>query len=325
MKRFNRRAFTLLELLVVLTIISLLIQLMLPVVQAAREAARRKSCENNLRQLGLAVQQHEISQRAFPSGGWGWMWAGDASKGFGIHQPGGWGYNILPYLEEQELHDMNRGLPSGPKREATAKMVITPLAVFTCTTRRDVLPYPLWSRVRDYGTFGQGAGKTDYAINRGDFYIFAGPGPKNEQDTTYEWVDLRKLTGIAYCRSTVRTQQVTDGMSKTYLIGEKHLSYPNYETGKEDGDDSSLYHGDDLDNARHTGTAGEDGGGLPPAPDGNTENSLAFGSAHNVVWNAVFCDGSVHAMSFEIDETVHRRLGNRKDGKTGDVPEWQPE
>src|SRR5262245_26140759 len=101
-----RGAFTLVELLVVIAIIGVLVALLLPAVQAAREAARRMQCQNHLKQIGLAFHNHHDVFGHLPTGGWGWGWVGDPDSGPGIRQPGGWCFNILPYVEGKNIYDI---------------------------------------------------------------------------------------------------------------------------------------------------------------------------------------------------------------------------
>src|SRR5215218_6749249 len=106
----SQPAFTLVELLVVIAIIGILVALLLPAVQAAREAARRSQCQNNLKQITLAALNCETTTRALPATGLGLQWVGDRNYGTGKKQPGGWLYNTLPYVEEQTIHDMGSGV-----------------------------------------------------------------------------------------------------------------------------------------------------------------------------------------------------------------------
>ena len=92
--------FTLVEVLVVIAIIGVLVAITLPAVQMAREASRRSSCANNLRQQAVAVKLHDGAHKSFPTGGWGGEWLGDPDAGYGPRQPGGWIYNVLAYIEQ---------------------------------------------------------------------------------------------------------------------------------------------------------------------------------------------------------------------------------
>jgi prepilin-type N-terminal cleavage/methylation domain-containing protein len=127
----NSRAFTLVELLVVIAIIGILVALLLPAVNSAREAARRTQCMNQVRQIGLAILNHESSVGTFPSGGVApWPNIEDYSTGgtpFGAERQGlSWAFQILPYLEENAVHDL----------DSTARLAETPISIYFCPSRR---------------------------------------------------------------------------------------------------------------------------------------------------------------------------------------------
>ncbi len=171
--------FTLVELLVVITIIGILIALLLPAVQAAREAARQAQCKNNLKQLALGCLNHENLLKRFPTGGWGWGWTGDADLGSDQHQPAGWLYNVLPFIEQGPMHDLGAGQEpwnNPQKLNANLQRISTPLSCFYCPTRRSVKAYP-WNSHPAIANVGNGGlpvvvGRADYAANGGDYVIY---------------------------------------------------------------------------------------------------------------------------------------------------------
>ena len=152
--------------------------------------------------------------------------------------------------------------------------------------------------------------KTDYAVNEGDFITDTDDGPRTFQEgdrRDYPWKDMSKASGICFQRSELTPAAVLDGLSNTYLIGEKYVSWQGYDTSFDLGYDQSMYMGVDIDINRWVTK--------PPKHDGYALGTRQFGSAHPQACNFVFCDGSVHAIAYTINAELHRRLGNRHDGQ----------
>ena len=322
--------FTLVELLVVITIIGILIALLLPAVQAAREAARRLQCSNNLKQLGLAVHNFNQAFGDFPTAGWGWAWAPHPDRGYGADQPGCWTYSLLPYLEQQSLHDLGAGVG---RDNATASTLLlanrerfqTPLGMLFCPSRRLPASFPIGS--------GQtyclrpilcaqltSSSRTDYAANGGELFLDFQKGPDNLAGAaSYSFPSPANNTGIIFVHSPVSVAMIKDGMSNTYMIGEKSLNPDYYATGESIGDDQSPYASDDRDSVRYAALTSTSAGFLAPSPDRTgVDASCAFGSIHPSGLNMVLCDGSVRSVSYDIAENVHRSLCNRQEGNAVD-------
>jgi len=317
----RRRAFTLIELLVVIAIIAVLIGLLMPAVQRVREAAARTQCRNHLKQLALGLYHHHDTLGTFPSAGWGYTWAPHPDRGSGPSQPGGWGYAVLPFIEQDNLYRLGAGTSGAALLAANACRLQTPLEIWHCPSRRSAQLYPV---PRDFfyvmtprlcATLDFSA-RTDYAINGGEVLMGIGPGPSSlaEGDSgSYPFPDWTRASGIAHTRSRLRIGMITDGASNTYLVGEKYLSRDYYDNGLSHGDDQGPYVSDDRDNIRWGATRTGD---LPPRRDERGPDlNFSFGSAHQEGFHAAFVDGSVRTITYGIAPVMHRRLCNRSDGQ----------
>ncbi len=279
--------FTLVELLVVIAIIGVLVALLLPAVQSAREAARRTECKNQLKQLGLGAINHESAQSHLPSGGWGWRWTGDPDRGYGLDQPGGWYYNVLGYIEQSALRDLgsdgNPDVVTQQQKDGTLQAVRTGIDWFMCPSRRGDAVYPL-ENSNGYVTLDGPpgwVGRNDYAANGGDRFdsnSLATPGPSLGAGGTVvppsstSWGNHLRTTGIAgagrrgsvvqagtgvvHQYSIVKLTMVADGTSNTIFAGEKFIPSDQYDDGDSnplnEGNDQGWHQGWDIDNIRWT-------------------------------------------------------------------------
>lgn len=326
----HSRGFTLVELLVVIAIIGILVGLLLPAVQAARESARNTHCLNHLKQLSLACMNHESAFKRFPSCGWNHNSTGDPDYGLDpIRQPGGWIFHILPFIERQVMFDMGSGQPFATKRDIFRQRNAMPIPDLYCPSRRDPVATP-----NGYGTTHWNSSvpaTPDGLMARNDYAAYMGlrpgtvvPNPQSHAEgLAAAWPPHSSYVGVMYHRSNIKIKNITDGTSKTYLIGEKFMDLKEYLTGNSIGDNGSALDGASGQNTR---------GGFdltdpsPPEPDRAGApwqlTARAFGSAHAAHWNVGMCDGSARSMSYEIAINVHMALGTRAGGEMIDPSQY---
>jgi prepilin-type N-terminal cleavage/methylation domain-containing protein len=329
----GRRAFTLVELLVVIAIIGILVALLLPAVQAAREAARRSSCQNNLKQIGLAVQMHHDTYQRLPVGA--------------VNSEGSmWSYYIMPYLEEESVQDLatigetaaGNYQWASPSPYSQAQLGSDPnyrniilcetfVPTFQCASGNLLQhqwdtstwspPWIVMNRV-PCSYLGSASGM---AINQNL------PGPDGTGPMT-------GLDGVLFGNSRITYKQISDGLTQTLLVAEAVHDTERVET-KGRAQESQLgskkdhwYFGsDDIDNwdgkdlSECLGSTGVpinlqrnflsvDVCATPSHPDCQ-RIQLAFGSEHPGGMQGVRCDASVTFYNDDIDPIVYRDLATR--------------
>ena len=314
----GRLGFTLIELLVVIAIIAILIAMLVPAVQKVRETSNLTQCENNLKQLGLACHSCHDTFGHLPSGGWGWFWVGAPSKGAGKDQPGGWTYNVLQFMEQDNVRFA--GLQtSGAGLAHELKLIMEiPIPGFLCPSRRPGGAY-IYSQGGTYKTCDVRGQTIDVSINdgdamsRGDYACDAGSDTSDEisagPDTYLAGGQVNSppppaWNGTIYCSSQIRLQDISRGTSQTFLLGERYLDPDHYYDGQDPGDNEAMYVGTDNDNSRETSI-------LPIQDRVGFQDTQRFGSVHNGGLNMLMCDGSVHFISYGIALKNWTPLGNR--------------
>jgi prepilin-type N-terminal cleavage/methylation domain-containing protein len=289
----NRSGFTLIELLVVIAIIAVLIALLLPAIQAVREAANYTQCQNNLKQIGLAFNQHSSTYGFFPTGGGLYTanrtWTDGAPAAYAT-QAWGWGYQILPYIEQEALYLVPPGsLPAGATMGPTGDMEVasTPIKTYNCPSLRGptVLPYP------DNGWSASAMRATgDYCGNGGTtFGSYDGP-----------LVPIKGTNGAK--NHPVSIWACTNGTSNILLVSEKCINLANLTTSN-DNNDQGWTDGWDMDTIACA--EGESSTPAPPMRDTiGVYGFYCFGGPHRASVNAVLCDGSVRTVSYNVDPTA---------------------
>jgi len=315
MQEKTRRGFTLVELLVVIAIIGVLVALLLPAIQAARESARRIQCTNNLKQVGLAIQMYVDSKGTLP------YTRLDARETASLL--------LLPYLEQGNLFDLwDMGQRYYDQPDAVR---LATVPAYLCPSRRSAADAAGGSlsgdELQGSGTHVPGA-LSDYIACTGD--------PAGYIDYWAGQVSWVTATNGNYANgafhygpaggggNSVRLAMITDGLTNTIFFGEKHIPQVPADPTNDDPTtygfgngraDSSAYNGD------HTGSFRKAGVGVPLARGETDPSDFLFGSSHPGICQFVFGDGRVSALSVAMDEVVLGNLANREDGRVIDDSE----
>jgi hypothetical protein len=303
-------------------------------VQAAREAARRTQCANNLKQIALAAVAYERAHHQY---------ANVSSLQRDQHDVlnvAPWMVALFPYMDEVALYNTaskicnyGGGTAQEPPLQAVISFFAMPVSLLNCPSRRTAQAYPTPPpppithsnmsaiSVPSYGGIINRAARSDYALNGGADKTPTDSYAANPPDLPGIF-DFDPKTGKI---KAVRVRDISDGLSKTYFAAEKTIPADSYENGMFWGDRGSIYTcplGDCVRFAEQ-----------PPQPDAAIYNDTQhtqdqhcsgchnFGSAHSSVWNAAFCDGSVHALSHNMSFATHKAMASRAAADTANPRE----
>jgi prepilin-type N-terminal cleavage/methylation domain-containing protein/prepilin-type processing-associated H-X9-DG protein len=296
-----RTAFTLIELLVVIAIIAILIALLVPAVQKVREAAARTQCQNNLKQIGLAIHNYHDVKKALPPSRLG-------------PQHATWCVLILPYLEQDALYRQWDLTKTYYQQVPTARTTCVP--GFFCPSRRSP---PMLSSQFEVSSTGVPDGQEypgalgDYASNGGQFAgsIVDAPGCQGAMCM----LDPANTKNVGIPMATI-----ADGTSNTFLVGEKHSVMSKWgQSGKSFGE-GSIYNGDFPRNFSRIAGPPSFSFGVGP-DDLSGPWHCRFGSWHPGICQFVFADGHVASVSNSVDMATLQALAVRNDGLAVQIPE----
>jgi prepilin-type N-terminal cleavage/methylation domain-containing protein/prepilin-type processing-associated H-X9-DG protein len=327
--------FTLVELLVVIAIIGILVALLLPAIQAAREAARRSQCTNNVKQWSLACMLHMDTHKVLPTGGWNGIFEAQNVRQMSGGSPEvleeqawGWMYQVLPYIEYQNLWALPRGHEAVIYRDGPIEGV--------CPSRRPRTLHSFW--------IPTGEMLSDYSGNGGDTSFGGlwneGLTPLNlGADAARATAKPRRHTGLIITQNRawresgelrnplISTKHITDGTSHTMLLGEKYVPSNAY-LGGAFGDNFAWTRGSEWEGVRyawHVNTNNPSSDIVRNDTPVNNELTARgelscpcyiFGSPHPGGLNAGFADGSTRVIRYDVDPTVMKQMANRHDGES---------
>jgi len=323
MRLRNRGGFTLVELLVVIAIIGILVALLLPAIQAAREAARRAQCVNNLKQIGIAIQNYHDVHKRMPNSRRKCDWIT-------------WAAELWPFLEEENASRLWDSKVDYYKQKEEIRTY--QVATYFCPSRRAPVQISQDGDVNSGSTTHFPGACGDYAANIGNgtvpsdtpavlnpptvtkkiqlangAFVFGTlqGGSDDEGTAGCQNIDPGKMKPITFTTFT----KMEDGLSHVLFVGEKHVPIGYF--GKGDASDNSIYNPDYLKS--HGRFGGVIFGGLATASDGATDTTVnsfdrRFGSWHPGFCNFVWGDGSVSGIRNEVDPLILGYLCNRFDG-----------
>jgi len=294
-----RKAFTLVELLVVIAIIGILIALLLPAVQAAREAARRMSCTNNMKQIGLGLHMYHDTFHTLPAGWRGFDPANGQPHWFGL--PGwAWSAAILPYMEQTAIYDnlIHLDLPVSDPVNDAARVAAIP--IFRCPTDTGETTFDLYGGEPAVGpvlTYPIRIATGNYigAFGTIDFHHVCDPSSPDFNGC--------KGNGTFFLNKQVRFADIKDGMSNTLVVGERSSKLaPSTWVGVVTGGQHGV--------ARVAGVSS-----YPPNSEATPVHYFHnFSSFHPSGTNFLLGDGSVKLIAETIAEETFHALTTRNAG-----------
>jgi prepilin-type N-terminal cleavage/methylation domain-containing protein/prepilin-type processing-associated H-X9-DG protein len=307
-RTIGRKGFTLVELLVVIAIIGILVALLLPAIQSAREAARRTECQNHLKQIGLAIQNYHDTQKSFPMGR-------DRTDQFGVS----WAFRLLPQMEESAIY-ASRDKTKRVDDIANSAAMRTPIQIYACPSRRiaaanrDFDDNDAPSKVQGAAALG------DYAGNAGIDYR-TGMQTGSVDLLSPDAIDTGKA-GPIFTGSQISGRRVTDGLSKTLAVGERHI--PPVHTDRppdlqeHDLGDTAFLAGDMPETILRSSGYGLASGpdDISVGPDDTVDHTPEkFGGPHPGVVMFAFLDGHVTPLTTDIEIATLKALSTIAGGE----------
>jgi prepilin-type N-terminal cleavage/methylation domain-containing protein len=330
MNRTAPKGFTLVELLVVIAIIGVLVALLLPAIQAAREAARRTQCQNQMRQIGIALQNHHDVKKQLPAGGfWDHKNYPDTPA---IHSGWGWLPKTLPYIEQSQLYaQVDFKLAPADKNDSNNRALIQtdvpgllcPSNSFRGETTDNEGYYPTKSPIQPQ------VAEADYAASNGDYRNLGGTGDgldhtaDNDADGKPDWPSEGNVWVTSYgpkypSRGVInrygwaaKFKEIPDGLSNTFAVGEcigawcmaQNVWTQSWSTTARPINHRNEYYSASSQN-------------WPTVDNPQWSDSIVFRSLHPGGAHFIMCDASVHFVSENIDHVSYKAMASREGGET---------